>query len=81
MDTYHRWMEVAVPVSFGGLPCTTVPAGFGPNKMPMGVQLFTRRGDDVRLLRLADAYHRLTDWPSKVASSKTINTLLQYEQD
>jgi hypothetical protein len=27
MDTYHRWMEVCVPVSFGGLPCTTAFIG------------------------------------------------------
>jgi hypothetical protein len=28
MDTYHRWMEVSVPVSLAGLPCVTVPAGW-----------------------------------------------------
>ncbi len=64
MDTYHRWMEVCVPVSLGGLPCVTIPAGFGKNPastalppLPIGLQLFGKKGDDGKLLRLADEYY------------------------
>jgi amidase len=28
MDTYHRWMEVAIPVTMSGCPALNVPAGF-----------------------------------------------------
>jgi amidase len=65
MDTYHRWMEIVVPVSLAGLPCVTIPAGFGSNGLPMGIQLAARRGEDAKLLRLAQAYHAVVDWPSK----------------
>jgi amidase len=65
MDTYHRWMEIVVPVSLAGLPCVTVPAGFGSNGLPIGIQLAARRGKDAQLLRLAQAYHETLDWPSK----------------
>jgi amidase len=66
MDTYHRWMEVVVPVSLGGLPCVTLPAGFQEDSgLPMGIQLAGRRGSDSFLLELADLYHQSTDWPSK----------------
>jgi amidase len=65
MDTYHRWMEVVVPCSLGGLPCVTIPAGFGEQGLPMGIQLLGARGSDVKLLALAQAYHVHTDWPSK----------------
>ena len=65
MDTYHRWMEVVVPVSLIGLPCVTVPAGFGANGLPMGLQLFGPRGADGRLLRIAQGYHGATDWPNR----------------
>mmetsp|Transcript_2609 Transcript_2609/g.6255 ORF Transcript_2609/g.6255 Transcript_2609/m.6255 type:complete len:598 (+) Transcript_2609:119-1912(+) len=64
METYHRWMEVCVPVSFGGLPCVTTPAGFGKNHastalppLPIGIQLFGKKGDDGKLLRLANEYY------------------------
>jgi amidase len=79
MDTYHRWMEVCVPVSFGGLPCSTVPAGFGKDRLPMGIQLFGKRGDDLKLLRLANVYHQLTDWPSRVQWSETSQMIMKYD--
>jgi amidase len=68
MDTYHQWMQVCVPVSFGGLPCVTLPTGVHDvTGLPMGIQLFGKRGDDMKLLSLANGYHEVTeDFPSKV---------------
>ena len=63
MDTYHRWMEVTVPASLIGLPTVAMPAGFGPDGLPMGLQLIGRPGDDAGLLRIAEAYHQATRWP------------------
>ncbi len=65
MDTYHRWMEVVIPVSLVGLPALALPAGFGPQGLPMGMQLFGPRGADRAILRLGQAYHRATDWPAR----------------
>jgi amidase len=64
MDTYHRWMEVVIPASLIGLPAVSVPVGFGgPFDLPMGLQLIGRHGSDAQLLRLAQAWHLMTDWP------------------
>ncbi len=65
MDTYHRWMEVMVPASLAGLPAVAVPAGFGAQGLPMGVQIIGRRGADAALLGLAQAYHEATRWPQR----------------
>lgn len=65
MDTYHRWMEIVVPVSLAGLPSLAVPAGFGPQGLPMGMQIFGPVGADARILALGQQYHRATDWPSR----------------
>jgi len=65
MDSYHRGMEVVVPVSLIGLPAISVPAGFGAEGLPMGMQLIGPRGGDRALLRLAQAWHRATDWPGR----------------
>jgi amidase len=65
MDTYHRWMEIVVPVSLAGLPALAAPAGFGPQDLPAGLQIFGPRGSDRRLLRLGQAWHRATDWPNR----------------
>ena len=63
MDTYHRWMEVVIPVSLAGLPALALPAGFGANGLPMGLQLFGPAGADARILAMGQAYHLATDWP------------------
>jgi amidase len=65
MDTYHRWMQVTVPASLIGLPALAVPAGFGSSGLPMGFQLFGKRGSDAALLNLGAAYHGATQWPQK----------------
>jgi len=66
MDTYHRWMEVVIAAGLIGLPALCVPIGFGgADDLPMGLQLIGRRGSDARLLRLAQAWHRATDWPGR----------------
>ncbi|MCB2110860.1 MAG: amidase [Defluviimonas sp.] len=64
-DTYHRWMEIVVPVSLIGLPCLAMPAGFGPEGLPMGVQLFGAAGADAKILALGQAYHAATGWPDR----------------
>ena len=65
MDTYHRWMEVVVPVSLIGLPCLALPVGFGATGLPMGMQLAGRVGADRAVLAMGQAYHRATDWPGR----------------
>ena len=66
MDTYHRWMEVVVPVSLAGLPALAAPVGFGEAGLPTGMQIFGPRGSDRMLLRLGQQWHRATDWPGRM---------------
>lgn len=56
MDTYHRWMEVVIYATLAGLPAISVPAGFGPQGLPMGLQLIGKPQGDLALLQLAHAY-------------------------
>ncbi|MEO6300423.1 MAG: amidase [Paracoccaceae bacterium] len=65
MDTYHRWMEVVIPVSLIGLPALSIPVGFGVNGLPMGMQLVGPVGADARILAMGQSYHLATDWPGK----------------
>lgn len=65
MDTYHRWMEVVIPASLIGLPALSVPVGFGPQGLPMGMQIIGRSGDDANVLAIGQAWHRATEWPQR----------------
>ena len=63
MDTYHRWMEVVIYATFAGLPCISVPVGFGHAGLPMGMQLIGRPRADAQVLQLAAAYEQaIGDW-------------------
>ncbi len=58
MDSYHRWMEVVVPVSLIGLPSVAVPLPLSQGR-PMGLQLIGQSRDDLGLLQLATGWHAL----------------------
>ena len=60
MDTYHRWMEVVIYPTFAGLPAISVPAGFNPQGLPMGLQLIGKPKGDFELLQVAHAYEMAT---------------------
>jgi amidase len=59
-DTYHRWMEVVIPIGLLGLPCLNIPVGFGADGLPAGLQMFGPRGSDARLLQIGQAWHDAT---------------------
>jgi aspartyl-tRNA(Asn)/glutamyl-tRNA(Gln) amidotransferase subunit A len=55
------------PFNYLGLPSISVPCGFDTNGCPIGLQLTGRPFAEARLLRMADAYQRDTDWHSREA--------------
>lgn len=59
-------------INYLGLPAISVPAGFSAGGMPLAFQLVGRPFDEARLLQVADAYQRDTDWhrrrPKQVAA-------------
>lgn len=65
MDTYHRWMEVVMYGSLGGLPIVNVPVGFDARGRPMGMQVIGPYGADKKVLEFALAYEGLTDFLDK----------------
>ena len=65
MDTYHRWMEIVVPVSLIGLPSLAVPCGFGVSGLPMGMQIIGPEGADAKVLAIGQQYHSATQWPQR----------------
>ncbi len=62
MDTYHRWMETVTPWTLAGCPVISVPVGFSPQGLPMGMQLIGPPQGDLDVLRLAQAYDQACDW-------------------
>jgi len=66
MDTYHRWMEVTIPVTMSGCPALSVPVGFDERGLPMGMQLWGPNRSERFLLQVAAAYEEATGWVERV---------------
>jgi aspartyl-tRNA(Asn)/glutamyl-tRNA(Gln) amidotransferase subunit A len=63
--TEHRFMAVSGntrPFNYLGLPAISVPCGFDAHGCPIGLQIAGRPFAEARVMRLADAYQRDTDW-------------------
>ena len=65
MDTYHRWMEVVIGPTMAGLPVAAMPAGFGPQGLPTGIQIIGPPRADRAVLELATAYEKATGWVNR----------------
>ena len=50
------------PFNYLGLPAISVPCGFDPNGCPIGLQIAGRPFAEARVMTVADAYQRDTDW-------------------
>lgn len=60
METYIAWMKSAYWITTTRLPAISVPCGFTPDGLPVGVQIVGRPGDDFGVLQLAYAFEQAT---------------------
>ena len=66
METYIDWMKSCYYISVLGLPSISVPCGFTPEGLPIGVQIVGRHQDDWGVLQLAFAFEQATGfWHQK----------------
>ncbi|PYM11918.1 MAG: amidase [Candidatus Rokuibacteriota bacterium] len=57
-----RWASFSYPFNFTGQPAATVPAGFTPAGLPVGLQIVGRLHDDLTVLQASRAYEQARPW-------------------
>src|SRR5882757_225762 len=60
MQRYIAWMKSTYWISATFRPAISVPAGFTPEGLPVGVQIVGRYRDDLGVLQLANAFENAT---------------------
>ena len=60
MNTYIDWMATCYAITLTGLPAISVPCGFTPGGLPIGLQIVGRHHGDLDVLRLAYAFEQAT---------------------
>jgi aspartyl-tRNA(Asn)/glutamyl-tRNA(Gln) amidotransferase subunit A len=66
--TETKFMAVSIntrPFNYLGLPAISIPCGFDPNGLPIGLQIAGRPFAEARVLKAADGYQRDTDWHAR----------------
>jgi len=53
------------PFNLTGYPALSIPCGYSPDGLPLGLQLVGRSFEEAVLLRVAHAYQRVTDWHTR----------------
>lgn len=62
MTTYLDWMRSCYYITVTGLPAISVPCGFTPEGLPVGIQIVGRPWDDLGVLQLAYAFQEATNF-------------------
>jgi amidase len=58
--TYIDWMRACSDITVTGLPAISVPGGFTPEGLPVGLQIVGRHQDEWGVLQLAHAFEQAT---------------------
>ena len=61
LDNYLDWMKSCYYITITSHPAISVPAGFTPDGLPVGLQIVGRYRDDFGVLQLAHAFERETE--------------------
>ncbi|MBZ5660002.1 MAG: amidase [Acidobacteriia bacterium] len=64
-NNYIDWMKSCWYISATGNPAASVPAGFTPEGLPVGVQIVGRNKGDFSVLQLAHAFEQATGFGKK----------------
>jgi amidase len=61
MTSYIDWMKSCYYISIVGNPAISVPCGFTPDGLPIGLQIVARHQDEWGLLQIAHAFEQAAD--------------------
>jgi len=64
-DNYIDWMKSCWYISATGNPAASVPGGFTPEGLPVGVQIVGRNNEDFSVLQMAHAFEQATGFGKK----------------
>jgi amidase len=65
LDNFIDWMKSCWYISATGNPAASVPAGFTPEGLPVGLQIVGRAKEDFSVLQMAHAFEQATGFGKK----------------
>ena len=64
-DVISAYVRTTAPANLTGLPALSVPCGFDPSGLPIGLQIVGRPLAETQISRIGQTYHDAADWNLK----------------
>ncbi|MDC0067565.1 amidase [Gammaproteobacteria bacterium] len=61
METYIDWMKSCYYITVTGLPAISIPCGFTPERLPVGIQIIGKPQQELSVLKIAYAFEQATN--------------------
>ncbi len=61
-DVISAYVRTTAPANLTGLPALSVPCGFDPSGLPIGLQIIGRPLAETEIARIGQAYHQAAGW-------------------
>jgi aspartyl-tRNA(Asn)/glutamyl-tRNA(Gln) amidotransferase subunit A len=58
-------VDYTIPFNYYGLPAISIPCGFTPDGLPLGLQIVGPKWGEIKVLDIADKYQKATNWHLK----------------
>lgn len=65
MKTYIEWMSICCVITVTGFPSISIPGGFTPGGLPVGIQIVGKPRGDLDLLKIARFFEFNTNYYKK----------------
>lgn len=65
-ENYLQWMDICCVISLTGCPAISMPCGFTADGLPVGLQIVGAPGEDLAVLKLAQAFEAATQFGARL---------------
>lgn len=66
LDNYTQWFFLTYGITLTGLPAISIPCGFTPSGVPVGLQIVGRRRQEAAVLTAAAAFEAAAPWAGHI---------------